>query len=251
MSPRARLGRVERHAGEAHAAGPAIVEGLLVLEQPAPCRADRVEHCIGRGQAADAPAVADLRRPCGTSRRDRRPRPGRASRRRTGAPAPGGAGRPGWGRRTPGPTWHRSIPPMYATFLPLRRLHGPQRLDESAARRGPRSGRSPAPSGRGTSRPGSARSRSRGVRPADTGGRRPGTRSNARSGASARRRTGRGPPARRSDRRRSDRSGPRPSGVSKSLHVSANRRRQYWCATPRITKVSAWVRSTSSLYDQV
>ena len=33
--------------------------------------------------------------------------------------------------------------------------------------------------------------------------------------------------------------GTTPSGVSKSLYVSANRRRQYWWATPRITNVSA------------
>ena len=53
---------MEYHAGEAHAASPAIVEGLLVLEQAALRRSDRMQHGIGRGNTADAIAVADVGR---------------------------------------------------------------------------------------------------------------------------------------------------------------------------------------------
>ena len=71
---------MEHHAGEAHAAGPAIVEGLIVPEQLTSCRPDRMQHCIGRGKPANPIAVTHAARPSETSRSGRTPRPGRACR---------------------------------------------------------------------------------------------------------------------------------------------------------------------------
>ena len=51
---------MEDHAGEAYAAGPAIVEGLLVLEQATVSGPDRMQHCIGRGNTANTIAVTHL-----------------------------------------------------------------------------------------------------------------------------------------------------------------------------------------------
>src|SRR4051794_11570400 len=39
-----RFGHVEDHAREAHAAGPPVVEGLMILQQAAVGRTDGVEH---------------------------------------------------------------------------------------------------------------------------------------------------------------------------------------------------------------
>ena len=116
------------------------------------------------------------------------------------------ARRPGRGRRTRGRRGRGRSRRCRRPSCPTRRLGRAEGLDEPADlgvvdRVGPR-----PPSGRGTSRPGSARSRSRGGRRAGTGGRRPGTRSSARSGGPARRRTGAARPARRAGRRSRGRS---------------------------------------------
>ncbi len=98
------LDGMEHHAREAHAAGPAVVDGLVVIEQAAPGRADRVQHRISGGQAADAPAVADARGRAEPAAAGRRPRLGRASSRRTSRTCSWSPGSTGLGSPNSGPT---------------------------------------------------------------------------------------------------------------------------------------------------
>ena len=217
---------MKHHAGEAHAAGPAVVEGLLVLEQAALGRA--------RSRAASCRSRRDRRRDSGcprprpseTSRRDRRPLPVRASDRQTIAPDPEAPDRPASSRQTQARrgTGRSLRYTRLACRSTTRRPAAPRRND---SHRGRRSDRPHAPSSRETTRPGSARSKTRAVRPADTAGRRPETRSNARSDATARRRKSRGPSATRCDRRTTDPSAPGPAACRSPCDVSTNRRRQY------------------------
>ena len=52
---------MEYHARKADAARPAIIECLIVPEQPASRRPDRMEHGVCCGEPADPIAVADAR----------------------------------------------------------------------------------------------------------------------------------------------------------------------------------------------
>ena len=210
---RGRLVGMKNHAGEADAAGSAIVEGLLVLEQAAPGRADRMQHRIGRGKTADAIAVAHAARPSGTSRSGSQAaaRSSMWSSNELDLLLKPGIDRAGVAEL--GPDMAQVDPPDIGDRLAARRLGNAQRLDEAAHLADRQSGRSRAPSGRETNQPGSARSKTRDGRRADIAERQPETRSNARSDATARRQKSRGRRARRSDRHRAGRSGPSPGRV--------------------------------------